>query len=59
MNTGQHNQGTNSIAIGMNAGQKNQVANTIVISALSTAVTGATANATYIASIRTNNYNIT
>ena len=49
---GQTTQGANSIAIGYLAGQSSQAANTVVISALGTAVTGATANATYIAPVR-------
>ena len=53
VNAGQGTQGANSIAIGNLAGQTNQAANTIVISAFGSAVNGATANATYIAPIRT------
>ena len=53
---GRVGQGENSIAIGQFAGRTNQSANSIVISARGAAVTGATANATYIAPIR-NSYN--
>jgi hypothetical protein len=53
---GQTTQGSGSIAIGYLAGQNGQAANSVVISALGTIVTGATANATYIAPIR-NSYN--
>jgi len=56
VNAGQNTQGANSVAIGSNAGASSQAANSIVISALGTIVTGATANATYIAPIR-NIYN--
>lgn len=51
-NAGQTNQGSGAVAIGINAGASSQAANSIVISALGTIVTGATANATYIAPIR-------
>lgn len=50
--SGQTNQGTNSIAIGTLAGAINQSQNTIVISATGSTITGAIANATYIAPIR-------
>jgi hypothetical protein len=49
---GQTGQGVNSIAIGNAAGQTNQAANAIVLNASGSAVTGATANATYIAPLR-------
>ena len=52
LGAGQNTQGTNAIAIGQFAGQTSQAANTIVLNALGTAVTGATASATYIAPIR-------
>jgi hypothetical protein len=48
---GQSNQGTNAIAIGNLAGSQ-QASNSIVISAVDSVVTGATANATYIAPLR-------
>ena len=48
---GKSTQGVNAVAIGVLAGD-NQAANSIVINALGTVVTGATANATYIAPIR-------
>jgi len=53
---GRTNQGSGAVAIGYFAGASSQAANSIVISALGTIVTGATANATYIAPIR-NIYN--
>ena len=50
---GHKDQGTYSIAIGLYAGQTNQAASTIVLNAQGTSsVTGAIANATYIAPIR-------
>lgn len=56
---GQTLQGTNAIAIGTLAGGTNQKENSIVISATGTIVTGATANATYIAPIRQESTNVT
>jgi hypothetical protein len=49
---GRIQQGTQSIAIGTLAGASQQAANSIVISATGTVVTGAIANATYIAPLR-------
>jgi len=49
---GQGTQGSGSVAIGFRAGQTSQASNSVVISALGSVVTGATANATYIAPIR-------
>ena len=49
---GEVNQGVNSIAIGQFAGQTNQGSNSIVLNASGVAVNGTTANAFYVAPIR-------